>query len=157
MSDRNSYFIKSLHKTEITFYDDYLMINRTGSPLMMAPELRGEKKIPYKSITALQYKPATSAVSGYIQLTILGSTETRFGVFGATQDSNSIMFIKKFSSVADEIKQKLEEIINSNNKAQNTTSSLSVADEILKFKELLDSGIITDEEFNNKKRDLLNL
>ncbi|HHY21621.1 MAG TPA: hypothetical protein GX525_07015 [Bacilli bacterium] len=34
-------------------------------------------------------------------------------------------------------------------------SSLSVADEILKFKELLDMGIITLEEFNLKKNELL--
>lgn len=34
---------------------------------------------------------------------------------------------------------------------------LSNADEIAKFKDLLDSGIITNEEFENKKKDLLNL
>lgn len=34
---------------------------------------------------------------------------------------------------------------------------LSNADEIAKYKSLLDSGIITEEEFENKKRELLNL
>ena len=33
----------------------------------------------------------------------------------------------------------------------------SVADEILKFKNLLDNGIITQEEFEAKKKQLLNL
>lgn len=34
---------------------------------------------------------------------------------------------------------------------------LSVADEIKKFKELLDDGVITQEEFETKKTQLLNL
>lgn len=35
--------------------------------------------------------------------------------------------------------------------------NLSNADEIAKFKNLLDEGIITEEEFENKKKELLNL
>ena len=37
------------------------------------------------------------------------------------------------------------------------TSSPSVADEIMKFKQLLDCGAITQEEFNAKKKQLLGL
>ena len=36
-------------------------------------------------------------------------------------------------------------------------SSGSAADEILKYKHLLDCGAITEEEFNKKKSELLNL
>ena len=36
-------------------------------------------------------------------------------------------------------------------------TNISAADEIKKFKELLDSGIITEEEFNAKKKQLLGL
>lgn len=38
-----------------------------------------------------------------------------------------------------------------------TEDSIDSADEIRKFKALLDDGIINEEEFNAKKRDLLNL
>lgn len=37
------------------------------------------------------------------------------------------------------------------------SSTLSEADELKKFKELLDSGAITQKEFDKKKKDLLNL
>lgn len=37
------------------------------------------------------------------------------------------------------------------------TQTLSGADEILKYKSLLDSGIITQEEFNKKKKDILGI
>ena len=41
--------------------------------------------------------------------------------------------------------------------AQETTKELSAADEILKFKNLLDGGVITQEEFDAKKKQLLGL
>lgn len=37
------------------------------------------------------------------------------------------------------------------------TTSVSTADEVKKYKELLDAGAITEEEFNKKKKQLLNL
>lgn len=37
------------------------------------------------------------------------------------------------------------------------TSTISSASEIRKYKELLDDGIITEEEFNKKKQELLDL
>ena len=35
------------------------------------------------------------------------------------------------------------------------TSQVGIADEIRKFKELLDDGVITQEDFDKKKKDLL--
>lgn len=40
---------------------------------------------------------------------------------------------------------------------QKSQSTISVADEIVKLKKLLDDGIITIEEFNAKKKELLGL
>lgn len=48
---------------------------------------------------------------------------------------------------------KLDRIIKENGHPQSNSS----ADEIRKFKQLLDDGIITEEEFNKKKTDLLNM
>lgn len=45
----------------------------------------------------------------------------------------------------------------SNLEKDNKNESLSVADEIKKFKELLDMGAITQDEFEYKKKELLNL
>ena len=43
------------------------------------------------------------------------------------------------------------------NKGNGTVQQLSPADELKKFKELLDAGIITQEEFDAKKKELLGL
>jgi predicted Zn-dependent peptidase len=40
---------------------------------------------------------------------------------------------------------------------QNSTNALSSAEELKKFKELLDLGIITQEEFDAKKKQLLGI
>jgi len=55
--------------------------------------------------------------------------------------------ISKLQIIMDELEQ--EKVINKEN------SNTSVADEIKKFKELLDIGAITQEEFDKKKKELL--
>lgn len=60
--------------------------------------------------------------------------------------------------VAEELRQniyKAQEMQKEKNVIHNTSIS-SNADEILKFKKLLDEGIITQEEFERKKQELLN-
>ena len=48
-----------------------------------------------------------------------------------------------------------EDIATNLDQTQEGKNSFSVADELLKFKELLDSGLITREEFTNKKDELM--
>lgn len=47
--------------------------------------------------------------------------------------------------------------VSSSSEMQKSQSTISVADEIVKLKKLLDDGIITIEEFNAKKKELLGL
>lgn len=62
---------------------------------------------------------------------------------------------------ASEITAQLTVIVDSLKKPQHTdvniVNTASGADEILKYKKLLDDGIITNEEFEEKKKQLLNL
>ncbi|MSA02948.1 DUF4428 domain-containing protein [Lactonifactor sp. BIOML-A3] len=76
-----------------------------------------------------------------------------------TKKSGGIYRLTK--DIADQIISALDGIVheveNDNNKVTSSNNSLSSADEILKFKNLLDSGIITQEEFEAKKKQLLGL
>lgn len=56
-----------------------------------------------------------------------------------------------YAMLPEEEKAKLK------NDEKEINSGISFADEIKKYKELLDSGIITQEEFNTKKKQLLDL
>ena len=70
------------------------------------------------------------------------------------------MIYKSACTFAQEILSVLQLICNSNKNIKATTSpttSTSAADEIKKYKELLDMGAITQDEFDKKKQELLNL
>lgn len=51
----------------------------------------------------------------------------------------------------------LDRICEQNSTEKSLTQTSSAADEILKYKQLLDIGAITQEEFQAKKESLLNL
>ena len=62
----------------------------------------------------------------------------------------------------DEIHSMLSKLIverqnNTNTSSANNSNTMSSAEEIKKYKDLLDSGIITQEEFDTKKKQLLGL
>ena len=91
-----------------------------------------------------------------------GSVQNR----NAMNDTNRILFCSGMfsfgktndfaNSVGTEIRAAFENYKN-NDVVEVTGSTNSAADEILKFKNLLDQDIITQEEFNAKKKELLGL
>ena len=61
------------------------------------------------------------------------------------------------SAINSNIHQVFDELKHSNNAQIQHTSAVSAADELKKFKELLDMGVITQDEFDAKKKQLLNI
>lgn len=59
--------------------------------------------------------------------------------------------------VRNKVSELIEDYRNKKNSLNSQNTYVSTADEIKKFKELLDMGIITQEEFDKKKKELLNL
>jgi len=70
--------------------------------------------------------------------------------------SNSFIY-KDAIDTAQRVLSLLTIMQNNSNTPKNDTPQLSAADEILKFKGLLDSGAITQDEFDAKKKQLLGL
>lgn len=121
-----------------------------------------EKTIPIRNITSVEVKKPGALVVGFIQFSIAGgkARNSSFtftgGAFDAVQDENSVIFQDKLSyETALEIKEYVENY----SETQNVTAPAnnSPADEIVKLKNLLDQGIITQQEFDAKKRQLLGL
>lgn len=139
---------------QLELYEDKVIIKRKGALAKLTHGFtKGEKSIYIRQITGIDFKPGGNLVNGYIQFTVPGGNEKVRGAFEAAQDENSIMFRKKDNDVARQIKEKIEEI---QQRGSNNTS-VSGADEIKKYKELLDEGIITEEEFNKKKKEILGI
>lgn len=113
--------------------------------------LRGDKMIPYRSITAVQLKMA-GLTAGYIQLSLQGGHEAKGGLFQSTKDENSVHFYHGKNKSFEEAKRLIEERIEASLGGSPATSSL---DELKKLAELKDSGVITKAEFEKKKKELL--
>lgn len=89
------------------------------------------------------------------------STTSIFNGIGVSSSSGTIKFL--YITNAKEIHQTISELlVNRQNSFQDKTTikqepQQSNADEIKKYKDLLDSGAITQEEFDAKKKQLLGL
>lgn len=80
------------------------------------------------------------------------SFETKNEDYNLTIGSDEVGY--KIKTFFDEAINMAQETCNNNTTIQN---ALSPADELKKFKELLDMGVITQEEFDQKKKQLLGL
>lgn len=118
----------------------------------------GEKTIYYRDCVGVQFKESGLQI-GYLQL------ETASGIMNMAQNNffnensftfdTSVQSNEKMNEVADYVRSKVEEAKNGG--GQTIVKEVSAADELKKFKELLDMGIITQEEFDAKKKQLLGL
>jgi len=116
--------------------------------------LRGDKTIPYSSIVAVQLKKV-GLTAGYLQLTLAGGSEAKAGLFQSTTDENTINFMsrgknKMFTEAKELVEQRIVQ-------AKGVGHIKSDADDLEKFAQLRDKGVITGDEFQAKKKQLLGL
>lgn len=113
----------------------------------------GEVTIPISQIVQVEV-----GENGFQRLLTFktAASEDRLGPWAG---KNSVAFGRKDYEMADKIKDFVEKKIleRDNHGNSNKVESVSSADEIKKFKELLDLGIISQEEFDAKKKQLLGL
>lgn len=138
----------------VTVDDQNITIEVKGLTMALQRGIKGVKTIPIHSITAIQYKKP-GFTTGYMQFAYSGSSESKGGIFDAVKDENTILFGKKETDKAERLKALIE------SKRQNVKSGpakeTSTANEIKEFKLLLDDGVITQEEFDAKKKQLLGI
>lgn len=142
----------------LTVYEDKVVIEIKGLLGFLSQGLAGGKTIPMSAIQSVQFKKAGSWTNGFIQFGIMGGREVQGGLFNAANDENSVMFTSDLNDKALQIKEYIESLILSRlNGSQTIVKQTSAADEILKYKNLCDQGIITQQEFEAKKKELLGL
>lgn len=143
---------------QLTVYEDKAVIGRKGLLGFTSQGLAGSKTIPMSAIQSVQFKAGGTFVNGFIQFAVLGGKEARGGVWNATQDENTVMLKPgEQSEIGEKIKAYVEKQIIERSKPQTIVQQASVADEIIKLKQLLDMGVITSGEFDAKKKQLLGL
>lgn len=121
-----------------------------------------DKTLPIRNISSVEVKKPGALIVGFIQFSIAGgiardgSFTTTGGAFDAVQDENSVVFADNASYlVALKIKEYVETY--TERRAPALASPPSIPDEIAKFKALMDQGVISADDFERKKRQLLDL
>lgn len=137
-------------------YEDRIMITHSGVLNFFAMGIKGDKTIYYSDLTAVQFKKA-GWTSGHIQFSLLGGRESVGGIFAASSDENTITINSNENEIAEKMVAYIQEKIKEARSPKVVSTSTSAADEIMKLKNLLEMGIITQEEFDAKKKQLLGL
>ena len=134
--------------------EDKIIISRVAPGVYYDPSHAGDKTIPMSAIQSVQFREGA-----FIQFGILGGRESVGDIFNAAFDENTIMLKRgENSEKGREIKNYIEKRILEISNAKGTViQQSSYADELLKLKQLLDIGAITQEEFDAKKKQLLGL
>lgn len=135
---------------QISLLTDRVVIKRKGVMGFLSQGLKGDKETPIRNITSVQMKEAGMLTNGYIH-------ESRGGLMDATTDENSVVFNKKQMDQFVAFKQKLDSLMTAAHAAPAVTvqSAISPAEEIGKLAALRDQGILTQQEFDETKRQLL--
>lgn len=120
----------------------------------------GEKTIYYMDCNGIQFKECGIQL-GYIQLetasAIMNRQASNFFNENTFTFDLSVATNEKMREVADYIQERILAVKQNAGAGAAQAPAVSAADEIVKFKGLLDAGIITQAEFDAKKKQLLGL
>ena len=140
-------------------YEDSIVLKHKGALNALAMGVHGDKTIFYSDLTSVQFKRA-GLLAGHIQFSLMGGRESTGGVLAAASDENTITFNSDVNEMAEKVVAYIENKIRESRAARNApvqvqAAPVSVADELIKFKQLLDMGVISQEEFDAKKAELM--
>ena len=145
-------------KARIIINNDSITISRSGFMAKMKYGHTGERTFMIDQISAVELKEA-GLIMGHIQFIIAGTIAKKQSLFASQKDradDNTVMFSNKnLNAVAREIKDYIENY--KSNASSNNINTQSAVAQVKELKELLDMGAISQEEFDKKKKELLNL
>ena len=150
-------------KSIIKINGNTLTISRPGLMSKMSLGFTGDKTIMINQISGVQIKKVGLA-RGYIQFIMAGTKEVKSGIIGGKIDENVVYsdssFKKSNKQINDDF-EKIKKYIEDFNSNQNNTTVVqnvkSPVEQVKELNELLDMGAISQEEFDKKKKELLNL
>ena len=139
--------------SEVELLDGVVRIRRRGMFGVLSQRSRSEKDILISEISSIQFKKAGMLANGYIQFTFAHS-----GGSGAAdrRDENTVMFHGGQQKAFEALREAVEDNIASRQRARGSRASNDL-DELEKLASLRDKGILTEEEFDHKKRQILGL
>jgi hypothetical protein len=144
---------------QIDLFEDKIIIKRNGIGAFLANMgssiSKGDKSIFLDQIRAIEIKKAF--LSGEIFFNI-GDSSLLGSLEGSTaRAETTVEYAGSDHKKALEMKEKIESSMSKMKKSASSIQPISQADELKKFKELLDQGVLTQGEFDRKKKEILGL
>ncbi len=100
-------------------------------------------------------------IRGYIQFVMVGAREARSGIISGQIDENIVYagfsFLRSRASINRDLEEIKKYVEDYNVKHGNSPIEKSPTEQVKELKELIDMGAISQEEFDKKKKELLNL
>ena len=151
------YTMKGAHKT-IKVYEDHLTMEPNRSLLgYISAGMSGIKTIMFSSISSVQFKKP-GLMNGYLSFTIPGGNEIHgLDVLGMMNDENTLI-LKPFNpqtQLSLEIKEYIENKVRDFQESRVPPQNSSMADELQKLADLKEKGILSEEEFQDAKHNLI--
>lgn len=142
----------------LSVYEECVSLTPKGFLGLAAKGMAGERKIFYKDISSVQFRPSTKLLSGFIEFYFAGHNTQKQGggLFAGTNNDNRFTFYNKFLPDMLKINDYIQAKINNPATDAIVATNDNVA-ELKKYKQLLDDGVITQEDFDAKKKQLLGL
>jgi hypothetical protein len=149
---------------EVELLANSVVIRRKGFRAWLVQGARGDKEILLRSITGIDFKEGTGWYNrGYIRFLFPGSTDKHGAPLwdytsarmrrDLSHDENTVVFNvgsrEEFRCFKEAVECRLGQ------SRSGVSGGVSVADELQKLANLLDRGLLTKREFEQKKRDLL--
>lgn len=155
------YANEKFYNGQITVYEDSVVITRKGLvPMFYQGYSGGAKTIPIQSITAIEFKKQ-GMKQGFIHFSVSGEGKIAKSYAEMVKDENTVTFIPADQKKALKLKETVEQLMD---KAKNSSlvssviqdkAPASIADELIKLKHLLDTGVLSPEEFHEMKQRII--
>jgi hypothetical protein len=155
--------LNGTHKSILTLYEKKIVIIHSGVGSKVAG-IAGEHSFMIKDIIGIEVNEGgTMGSRGSIffnhkGVQSMGNDDTNLGMDSLKKagSKNAVLFKSKDYSSFKLFQEKVEELMEKVGTSSPTiVNQVSIPDEIKKLSDLKDQGILTDEEFETKKTDLL--
>ena len=151
------------HNGTVLFDGQFVTLRRKGVLARMSVG-KGEKRIPLRSINAVQIKPAGPVMNGFIEFSLGGGDERRsqFGrqTADAVNNENAVMFTRKQQPAFDQLRAAVEQAIVASMAPQSAYAPppqqpVGFVGQLQQLEQLRQSGALSDQEFQQAKARLL--
>ncbi len=136
-------------------YEDRIVIRHKGITNFFLG-MAESKTIFYSDMISAQVKKS-GLTAAYLKFSVPNEQSYEHARYGEAQNEKTVTFVDNMSDKAFEIERYINKRIKETKKNEKVVYPQNTDDMLKSFKELLDAGLISKEEFETRKKQLLEL